>query len=149
VSQLPSPVRELVTSVSGGAPNTPVTSPKPAPAPVVKPNNAAAPRPVAAPRTRVAAPPALRGSTFATGRSTSGLPRLGAGTAVPQLADLFAVPDVATPVEIAPQAAAPAGHPAVPAGLPALAVLVAVVTLGGAATAHLTALRTRRSSASA
>ncbi|MFN2524377.1 MAG: hypothetical protein ABR614_13825 [Mycobacteriales bacterium] len=142
VNALPSPVREIVTSVTSSAPSTPVTPPQPAPA--VQPNSQTAPRQVAAPRTAAAAAPAaLRGSTFSSGLSSSGIPPLAAGASLAQLDQLFSVPDVATPIAITPRASAPTTRPPVPAGLPALAVVVAAVTLGGAAFGQLAALRRR------
>lgn len=156
LSQLPAPVAEPVREVVGTVTGQPAPKPKPAPpagtgaGTGVSPNSGSAPQQVSAPLTGRAALPALRGGSFFTGGS-SGLAPIAAGSRSPSLDALFSVPDVAAPLAVLPQAApASAGSSApVPAGLPGLVVVVAVITVAGAATGQLAVLRARRTAASA
>lgn len=153
LQQLPapvaSPVREVVKAVTGApapAPQ-PAPAPAPAPAPVVRPNNGTSPQQVAAPATGVATFPGLRAGSFNSGSSFSGLPPLSAGMRSASLDRLFSVPDVTTPVAALLQAAPtalPTPSGSMPAGLPALVMLIAVVTVGGAGAGQLAVLRAPR-----
>ena len=163
-SQLPDPIREpvqeLADSLTAAAPApapAPGTGPAPAPAPApgtnVGTNSSTSAQQVGAPGaaapggTGFATFPGLSVGTYQTGIGMSGLPPLAAGMRTASLNRLLGVPNVAEPVTFVPQAAPKAPSPSVPAGLPAVLVVVALVTVGGAAAGHLGLLQSQRAAA--
>ena len=160
-SQLPEPVREpvqeladsLTAAAPAPAPAPPGAAPAPAPAPgtQVGNNSSTSAQQVGAPGaaggTGFATFPGLSVGTYSTGIGMSGLPPLAAGMRTATLNRLLGVPNVAEPITFVPQAAPKAPSAPVPAGLPALIVVVALVTVGGAAAGHLGVLQSRRATA--
>jgi hypothetical protein len=165
VSQLPSPlaspVQQLVDTLTQAAPSA-APAPAPAPAPAAAPgtrvssssgtsaHQVAAPA-APAPGTGVATFPGLRAGTFNSAYGASGLAPMAAGFRDATLNRLLGVPNVAAPITIVPQAAPTQQSPSrpLPGGLPVLIVVVAALTVGGAAAGHLGLLRARRQGAAA
>lgn len=151
VDVLPEPVRSPVKEVADTL--FPKDDPPPPPAPPAPPgssvgaNGSSSPVVVAGPASSSFAD--LSAGSFPRSGSMSGFAPLSSGMA-PSFSSLFRVPDVTTPTTApvtAVQVSRPLSLPTAPGGLPALLVVVALVTVGGAAAGQVAVVRRTRTSA--